>query len=378
MASRLPSLVTKLHQGMSKPKPITRLPPLPSTKELLRLYNVRATKALSQNFLLDPKLTNKFVSKAGNIRDAYVCEVGPGPGNITRSILNHCPQHVIVIEKDTRFMPALSLLQDASKGRMSVVFGDVLNFEMGMLFPKECKKSWDDECPPIHLVGNLPFSISLPLIIKWLKAISERSSVWKYGRAKMTLTFQEEVAIRMTVPAGHEERCRLSLMCQNWCEVEHKFTIPGSAFYPKPRVNVGVVTLTPRISPLVPLNFPIVEKVLRHLFNTKNKMCKNPLKKLFPLSKREELTAKLMTVADVDPTITPVNLTMEELHRLTMAYDCILEQYPSLRSYDNRDKKNNEATGLFDEIPPPISLQKSQYLLEEAKRQINNESLDNL
>lgn len=45
----------------------------------------------------------------------------------------------------------------------------------------------------------------------------------------MTLTFQKEVAERMAAPIMTKERCRLSIMCQNWCKVEHKFNIPGKA-----------------------------------------------------------------------------------------------------------------------------------------------------
>ena len=62
---------------------IHRLPPLPAVRDLLNLYNLQAVKQLSQNFLLEPKLTSKLVSAAGKINDGYVCEVGPGAGSLT-------------------------------------------------------------------------------------------------------------------------------------------------------------------------------------------------------------------------------------------------------------------------------------------------------
>ena len=86
-----------------------RLPPLPTIRDIVRLYKLSAKRKLSQNFLLDTNLTSKIFRCAGNIRDGYVCEVGPGPGGITRSILESGAKKVILIEKDQRFFPGLEV-----------------------------------------------------------------------------------------------------------------------------------------------------------------------------------------------------------------------------------------------------------------------------
>ena len=88
-----------------------RLPPLPTIQELIRLYQLRAKKQLSQNFLLDMNLTRKIVRMAGKLDGSFVCEVGPGPGGITRALLNTGAGHVAVVEKDRRFMPSLQVEQ---------------------------------------------------------------------------------------------------------------------------------------------------------------------------------------------------------------------------------------------------------------------------
>ena len=86
-----------------------KLPPLPSLREIVRLYNLRAQKQLSQNFLMDGNLTEKIVRTAGDISGGHVCEIGPGPGGITRSILQKNVNGLTVIEKDRRFLPGLEV-----------------------------------------------------------------------------------------------------------------------------------------------------------------------------------------------------------------------------------------------------------------------------
>lgn len=175
---------------------VIRLPPLPSIRDLIKLYKLRAMKELSQNFLMDPRLTSRIARSVGSMKDCEVCEVGPGPGNITRSIIQNQPSKVLIIEKDKRFIPSLEvivsnyyffllckfilvyilaqLLAESSPIPLELIFGDVMNFNMEKMFNENYIKDWDDMCPQIHLIGNLPFNVSTPLIIQWLKAISER------------------------------------------------------------------------------------------------------------------------------------------------------------------------------------------------------------
>lgn len=86
-----------------------RLPPLPTIGDIVRLYKLTAAKRLAQNFIMDMSLNQKIVMHAGSLDQGYVCEVGPGPGGITRAILEQNVKHLYVIEKDKRFFPGLQV-----------------------------------------------------------------------------------------------------------------------------------------------------------------------------------------------------------------------------------------------------------------------------
>jgi dimethyladenosine transferase 1, mitochondrial len=133
-----------------------RLPPLPTIRDLIRLYKLRAIKQLSQNFLMDERLTDKIVKAAGKIEGHHVLEVGPGPGGITRSIIRKFPKHLVVVEKDRRFLPTLELLSEACRNqiKMDIVRGDILKYPTETAFP-DCEKTpWDGQKAPIHIIGK--------------------------------------------------------------------------------------------------------------------------------------------------------------------------------------------------------------------------------
>ena len=117
-----------------------------------------------------------------------VIEVGPGPGGLTRSLLNARAGHVVVIEKDSRFLPTLQILKEAVGDQMTVVIEDMMKWE-------SCSSlsSLSHFPGPIHIVGNLPFNIATPLLIGWLRDCQNRTGIFQFGRVCMTLMFQKEV-----------------------------------------------------------------------------------------------------------------------------------------------------------------------------------------
>ncbi|XP_023247230.1 dimethyladenosine transferase 1, mitochondrial [Copidosoma floridanum] len=317
----------------------SRLLLLPTVRDIVKLYRLSAAKQLSQNFLLNEKITDRIVKFAGNINKSDVLEIGPGPGALTRSIIKKCPKKLVLVEKDERFKPMLEMLRDSSyttQSDMKIIIDDIMNINMTELFTDVHRKAWHDEAPNIHLIGNLPFNISTALIIKWLQNISEKKSAWSFGRVQMTLTFQKEVAERLVAKVSDKNRCRLSTIAQTWTSPKLQFIIPGREFVPIPNVDVGVVSFIPLRKPKTHHTFKVFEKVNRHLFSFRQKHGIKCARTMFPPDLQDELSTLMYTLADVDIKTQAYNLSIENISRLTSAYIYLCQKYPEIENYNYR------------------------------------------
>jgi dimethyladenosine transferase 1 len=285
---------------------------------------------------MDPRLLERVALAGGPLAGCHVVEVGPGPGGITRAILGQGAARCTVIEKDPRFLPSLHLLAEASGGRLEIHQGDALAFNMEQVSPAGLRRAWTDAPPDIRVLGNLPFNVSTPLIVRWLSDMASHTGVFSYGRVPLTLTFQQEVVDRMLAPPSATCRSRLSIMCQNWAAVQRNFTIPGAAFVPKPEVDVGVVTFTPLVKPYIDLPFPLVERVITTIFNGKQKFLENTLVNLFPKPMAKRFISQMLYEADLTGRgrrLRPIDLDMASLGLLCHSFQRIAERNPSLQKY---------------------------------------------
>lgn len=179
------------------------------------------------------------------------------------------------MEKDNRFFPALQMLSQAVEhNRFHLVQGDILQIkeqELLETFHVKPASSWQDQDCNIAFVGNLPFGIATPLIIKWLREMSTHSGAFAWGRIELLLMFQREVAERMAAKPNEKTFGRLAVACQNYCHVRYTYTVKGSSFVPPPKVDAGVVHMVPRVEPLVPMDMEHLEAFCRTLFHSRRK-----------------------------------------------------------------------------------------------------------
>ena len=103
---------------------------LPTTSSLIKKYRLDAQKSLGQNFILDKNFTDKIVAAAGDLTNSTILEIGPGPGSLTRSILDAGCKKLIVVEKDKRCISLLEEFKEFYGNRLEIIEGDALNYDL--------------------------------------------------------------------------------------------------------------------------------------------------------------------------------------------------------------------------------------------------------
>jgi 16S rRNA (adenine1518-N6/adenine1519-N6)-dimethyltransferase len=199
-------------KSATAPETAAALPPL---RETIARHGIAARRALGQNFLLDLNLTRRIARAAGDLAGTTVVEIGPGPGGLTRALLETAAARVVAIERDPRCIAALAELAALHPGRLTVVEGDALAID--------ATDAGSADGRPRAIVANLPYNIATPLLLGWLRRIDRFAS--------LTLMFQKEVAERLAALPGSRAYGRLSVIAQWLCEVRSLFDIPPQAAF---------------------------------------------------------------------------------------------------------------------------------------------------
>ncbi len=242
-----------------------RLDALPLLREQLEAHGLFAKKSFGQHFLLDLNVTRKIARLAGPLEGRAVLEVGPGPGGLTRALLE-AGARVVAVEKDARFLPLLADLAEAADGRLSVVHNDALRSDDDALLTAHAPGL------PRRIVANLPYNVGTPLLIKWLTGTLELEA--------MALMFQKEVAQRIAAGVGDSAYGRLAVIAQAVCRAEIVMDLPARAFTPPPKVDSAVAKLTPLQNRPSRERLAALERVTAAAFGQRRKMLRSSLKTL--------------------------------------------------------------------------------------------------
>lgn len=271
---------------------IAALPPL---REIIARHGLAARKGLGQHFLLDLNLTRRIAQAAGDIGQGTVIEIGPGPGGLTRALLLAGAGRVIAVERDARCIGALANLRAVAGGRLEIVEGDALEIDTASL-----------GAPPRRIVANLPYNVSVPLLIGWLEGVDRIAS--------MTCMFQKEVADRITATPGGKTYGRLAVLA-NWrCRTRKLFDIPARAFTPPPKVVSTIVELVPWEDLPHPCDIAALQAVAAAAFGQRRKMLRRSLGAL------GVDTEALLQATGIDPTARAEVLDIAQFAALARAY----------------------------------------------------------
>lgn len=273
---------------------------LPPLSNVIAAHDLGARKSLGQNFLLDLNLTRKIARSGGPLDGHVVLEIGPGPGGLTRALLEEGADRVIAIEMDDRIRPVLAEIEAAFPGRLIGHFEDALKVDELSLLREHGRDL------PVRIVANLPYNIASALLVKWLTA-----DPWPPYFESLTLMFQKEVAERIVSAPGQKSYGRLSILSQWRTDAKILFDLPPRAFTPPPKVTSSVVRLDLREKPRGDANPKVLERVVAAAFSQRRKMLRQSLKPLAkdPIPWIEE--------AGIDPTARAETLSVEDFCRLS-------------------------------------------------------------
>lgn len=268
------------------------------------LTEAPARKALGQHFLFDPDILRRTALAAGSVEGKTVIEVGPGPGGLTRAILENGAKKLICVEADDRFADALREWPAYATKRLHVHKMDARK----AAWRRMIAEAGGDE--PAMIIANLPYNVGTPLLVNWITATDWRGS--------MALMFQKEVAERICAKPGDKHYGRLAVLAASTCDAHLSFTLPPGAFNPPPKVDSAVAVLHPLPPEEVFAHIKAIQTVAGAAFGQRRKMLRASLKSLAKTIRTDATT--WLETCDVNPTVRAETIDQNAFRRLATYY----------------------------------------------------------
>ena len=308
-------------------------------QNILQKYNIKPSKRLGQNFLIDKSVLSKIISAADLSPDDIVLEVGPGLGILTLELAKRVKK-VIAVEKDKKMIEILkNVLNDKNVKNVEVVEGDILKIDTLLrhpeprvagrristgvhdeIFPPRQARGQNDNLS-YKIISNIPYYLTSPLIRKFLEAKSPLEF--------MVLMIQKEVAQRIcarppSLCSGVSGRARppkmtlLSVATQFYAEPKIISYVSKKSFFPQPKVDSAIIKIMPNMKQARDLKAEDIDKFF-HLvkigFSQPRKQLINNLSKGLNLSR--EKIKEILSKAGISPSQRPGELSVDKYMELT-------------------------------------------------------------
>jgi len=229
-------------------------------------------KKYGQNFLINKEIINQIIKIANINNNSEILEIGPGNGALTKQIIIKKPKKFIAIEIDKSL-----------KKEIGEIFLNNTNYEI-LFFDALKFKEYDKFSKNFTIISNLPYNISIPLLIKWIYQLDKVPH-----SNQMILMFQKEVAERILANNNSKKFGRISILCSAFFDIKKIIDVGKNNFFPVPKVNSTVLLF----NTLKSFKFNIkdikyLEKVTNILFNNRRKKLRKKIETLFTKKTIEE------------------------------------------------------------------------------------------
>ncbi len=261
-------------------------------KEALRRYNIKPSRLLGQNFLIDRNVRDKIIGSLELSDNDLVIEIGPGLGSLTEGLFK-IAKKVIAVEKDKRLCEFLK-----------ENFHGVKNLEIFCMdFLKFCLPG-----ERLKVIGNLPFFITTPILTRLIEARRKIDSVY--------ITVQKEFAERLVAKRGQSNYSPITLFVQFYASPSRLFSIKETSFFPPPEVEAIFLKLEILDkAPFLVKDEEVLFKVIRSAFGKRRKTILNSLSSSGLWKSKEEILEALGK-AGILPNLRPEEISLEEFIRI--------------------------------------------------------------
>ena len=267
------------------------------------LSGVRPRKSLGQNFLIDEEVIAAIIEASGVTKDTLVLEIGPGTGALTLPLAEQAG-HVIAVDLDPDMIDGLRV-KTFGLDNVDLILGDILETDIRKITEKSMEEHGLSE---LRIIGNLPYYITTPIIMKLLEAGT--------GAKSITVMMQKEVGDRIAAEPGTRASGAITYPVHYYAEVTEICVVPRECFYPVPGVDSVVLRLDLRDEP--PVKVASEEMLMRCVkagFSMRRKTLLNALASLDGYDKNS--LSEALIAAGIDPGRRAETLTLEEFARLS-------------------------------------------------------------
>lgn len=280
-----------------------RLTDISTIREILGRHGFTFSKALGQNFLVNPSVCPRMAEAAIRHDNVGVLEIGPGIGVLTRELLLRADK-VVAVELDKRLLPVLEETL-GEFDHLKVVNADVLELDLHRLIKEEF------DGMDVVVCANLPYYITSPVVMKLLEDRLPIESI--------TVMVQKEAAVRLCAEPGTRDSSAITAAVRYYCDPELLFHVSAGSFMPAPRVDSAVIQLVLHEPTVHPKDDQTFFKVIKGAFAQRRKTVLNSLSSSLSLDKND--VRAILESAGVDENARAERLTLQDFAAIANAVD---------------------------------------------------------